>query len=187
MKRCVNAFTTWDKASIKFLLLFKADFNLMVRLFIYGWGKHRANGIHRRLRFWNSCRPRLLQQSALLTSFTVFQVGSIVCLFLSLFIILGVIISCYLIWCTFSRFKTRDEWPPVIRLKIHMGKLIKHFFCLLMKEKNLVNTQLSSQLWKESFKRKSCFEVRLSSIRHSERTKPAEKNANTRKTLWRNF
>ena len=131
--------------------------------------------------FENSCRPRLLQQSALLTSFTVFQVVSIVCLFLSLFIILGVIISCYLIWCTFSRFKTRDEWPPVIRLKIHMGKLIKHFFCLLM------NTQLSSQLWKESFKRKSCFEVRLSSIRHSERTKPAEKNANTRKTLWRNF
>ena len=137
--------------------------------------------------FENSCRPRLLQQSALLTSFTVFQVGSIVCLFLSLFIISGVIISCYLIWCTFSRFKTRDEWPPVIRLKIHMGKLIKHFFCLLMKGKNLVNTQLSSQLWKESFKRKSCFEVRLSSIRHFERTKPAEKNANTRKTLWRNF
>ena len=148
----------------------------MVRLFIYGWGKHRANGIHRRLRFW-----KFMQAQAFTTKCASDLIyclsGGLDCLlfFLSSFIISGVIISCYLIWCSFSRFKTRDEWPPVIRLKIHMGKLIKHFFCLLMKEKNLVNTQLSSQLWKESFKRKSCFEVSLSSIRHSERTKLAER------------
>lgn len=133
----MNAFTTWDKASIKFLLLFKADFNLMVCLFFYGWGKHRANGIHRaaflkihagtgfykKVRFW----PHLLP-TRWARLFIVF--------FMSLFIISGVIISCRLIRCTFSRFETRDEWPPVIRLKIHMGKLTKHFFCLLMTRKN---------------------------------------------------
>lgn len=120
-----------------------------------------------------SCRRRLLQQSALQTSFTAFQVSSIVYyfFFLSLFIISGVIISCHLIRCTFSRSETSDEWPPVIRLKIHMGKLTKHFFCLLMTRNNkLRESQLSSQLWKESFKQKSCFDVRSSTIRHSERT-----------------
>ena len=88
--------------------------------------------------FENSCRHRLLQRSALLTSFTAFQVSSLfIVYFLSLFLISGVIISCHLIRCTFSRSETSDEWPPVIRLKIHMGKLTEHFFCtcLLMTRK----------------------------------------------------